>query len=66
MHIEADLLRAGGPGLVAEAVHVLAVALGVEAVIARGDGLVVHDVGVLWVDDLLDNAVSLRYAGTAI
>lgn len=52
MHIEANLFGAGGPGLVAEAVDVLAVVAGVEAVVARRDGSVVDDVGVCRVDDL--------------
>ena len=37
MHVEADLLAVGRPVLVAKAVHVPAIVLGVEGVVARAD-----------------------------
>ena len=39
MDVEGDLLAVGAPVLVAETVHVLAVVLGVEGVVAVGHGL---------------------------
>lgn len=55
MDIEADLLRARAPRLVTEAVDMFAVGRRVEAMIARGDALVVYFVDVVWSDDLLCN-----------
>lgn len=52
MHIEADLLRARGPGFIAEAVYVLAVVSGVEGMVARGDSFLVDQVLVCWTNDL--------------
>ena len=46
MHVEADFFRVAGPVLVAEAVGVFAVVLGVEAVVAGRDGGLVDEVRV--------------------
>ena len=50
--VEGDLLAVGTPVLVAKAVGVFAVHLGVEAVVAVGDGLFVDLVLANGVDDL--------------
>lgn len=39
MDVEGNLLRVGGPALIAEAVRVLAVGMGVERVVFGGDSL---------------------------
>jgi len=52
VHVEGDFLGRSAPVLVAEAVDVLAVVLGVEREVAVGDGLVVDFVLADWVGDL--------------
>lgn len=58
MHIEADLLSTCRPSFVAEAICMFAVVACVEAVIARGDGFLIHDVHVRRVNDLGKQQVS--------
>lgn len=53
VHVEANFLRTSRPSLVAETVDMLAVVLGVEAVITGGDGPIVHYIGICWVNDLV-------------
>ena len=52
VHIEADLLSTCRPSFVAKAICMFAVVACVEAVIARGNGFLVHDVHVRRVNDL--------------
>ena len=52
MHIEADLLSTCRPSFVAEAICMFAVVACIEAVIARGNGLLILDVHVRRVNDL--------------
>ncbi len=52
MHIEADLLSACRPSFVAEAICMFAVVACIEAVVARGNGFLVHDVDVRRVNNL--------------
>ena len=52
VHIEADFLSTCRPSFVAEAICMFAVVACVEAVIARGNGFLIHDVYVRRVNNL--------------
>lgn len=52
MDVEGDLLAVGAPVLVTKAVGVFAIVLGLEVVIAIGDGLFVDFVTTNWIGDL--------------
>ncbi len=52
VHIEANLLRARWPRLVAEAVDMFAIIACIEGVINWWDGFIIYEVGVCWVLDL--------------
>ena len=52
MHIEADLLRASRPCLIAETVYVFSIIAGVKAMVTRGDSFLVDMVEIGRIDDL--------------
>ena len=58
MHVEADLLSVCGPPLVAEAVHVFAIQVSIERVVAVGSAGSVDDVVSIGIEDLHREVIS--------